>query len=267
MPEIDVVLPSGLSAMMRRMKVREQNVLADLRNTRNSQPLMKVLEACFGKILDRGPYEAESKIDWTRVLIGDHFSAVLQLLSVTYPGAYQFSVQCGNEQCNATIHWEIEPLQLPVKKMSKKTQQRFIESNRFETSLAGKKIVFQLLRTDAMDKFVRLRKYTPDEMISRQMEMAIVEVEGVGRRDIHDWIVDLDADEAQGLREAMEEVGCGIETTIEVRCVECFREQEVEIPFGRDWYSGRRKRPKKTTVVETETNEQTTGASSGSLAT
>jgi hypothetical protein len=65
--------------------------------------------------------------------------------------------------------------------------------------------------------------------------------EGNGReprqqRDKRRFLEDLSMRDADFLVDEFDRVDCGVDTTIEIECPECFATQEVELPFGRSFF-------------------------------
>ena len=100
--------PSGLTGRLRGMKVREERVLADRKLAKSGGQLDELLASCWEETLDPGPYHFDGLADWSRVLQGDRFYALLQLRCLTYGPNYAFSVACGEDACRKRIDWEPE---------------------------------------------------------------------------------------------------------------------------------------------------------------
>jgi hypothetical protein len=64
----------------------------------------------------------------------------------------------------------------------------------------------------------------------------VVEVEGVDAKDRRRFIEDLTMRDADFLVDEFDRVDCGVDTTIEIECPECFATQEVDLPFDRTFF-------------------------------
>lgn len=247
MPE--VICPSGLSGEIRKLKVREENILANTRAMRGGAGLNKVLANIWLKTNDIGPYDGQPhiagedhRIEWSRVLQGDHFYAVMQMRIATYGPMFAFRQQCTSEVCRERFEWEVDLTKLEVKKLSDESREIFVRDNKFETIVRGTKITFKLLLADVQKKFARIRVEQRDRMATAALRMQIIDVEGVSKKDLNDWFEDLDSDEASDLRDEFDAAGCGIETEIEVECSHCETIFEINLPFGsRDFFSKSRR--------------------------
>ncbi len=244
---MQVVCPSGLSGEIRKLKVREENLLADAKKMRRGAGLNEVLANVWVQTTNKGPYSFDDRPDWSRVLMGDHFYATIFMRVVLRGPDYDFRVPCPNQFCRSSIEWEIDLAKLPVKKLSEKSKEIWMRDNRFEAHIesSGKRVVFKLLQANAQKQFMRIKRDERDRLITASMRMQIIEIDGIQKKDLNDFIDDMDSDDASDLREQFDDAGCGIETEIEIECQECDHMFEVELPFGgRDFFSHRKKKPK-----------------------
>jgi len=248
MAEFDVTLPSGLRGVMRGLKVKEQNMLADQREHKVGDAPYRVLGSVWLRTLDTGPYEGlegarraindDGTIDWHRVLLGDHFSAFMQCMSASFPGKYEFDVPC--QRCAKTVKWQVDPRELPTRALPRESFEQFKTDNRFTTMIAGAEVAFRLQTADIQERMEAAVARSPDERASMSFMMQLISVSGVDARNIREWVLDLDAADSMALRSAMDAADCGVVTRIDVQCQACGRQQEVDIPFGRDFFSGKR---------------------------
>lgn len=231
--------PSGLSGRIRGMKVREERILTDRKLARNGNQVEELLKSCWEETVDHGPYDFGDKdIDWGQVLQGDRFYALLQIRALTYGPEYAFSVVCQNQACRSRIDWELDLSVLPVRSLSDDSKAAFINGNRFETTLpdSGNKVWFKLLTGADERKLPMLRKNAGDRLLSAMLAYRIVEIEGVESRDKRQFVEGLSLRDADFLVDEFDQVDCGVDTTIEVECPECFAVQEVELPFEKTFF-------------------------------
>ncbi len=244
-----ITCPSGLSGEIRKYKVREENMLADAKKARSGNVLTDVLSSIWTKTVDPGPYElVDGKVDWSKVLMGDHLFTTVQMRMMTKGSVYLFRPQCS--ACRHKFDWEVELGKLPVQRLSDESSRIFTSGNRFETTLGDTKIWFKLLQADAQERYLVNRKEYPKEQASAALLMQILEVEGVNKAQLSGWVVNLDSDLADELRASFDEVGCGIETEIEVECPVCDNIDEIDLPFDpRRYFAPLRKKKRKETEV------------------
>jgi len=234
-----ITCPSGLTGRIRGMKVREERILSDRKLAKSGGQVDQLLTACWEETLDPGPYDfGESDIDWGKVLQGDRFYALLQVRAQTYGPDYPFAVACQNDACRQRIDWEFDLNDLPVRALSDESRAAFIGDNRFEATLpdAGVKVWFRLLTGEDERKLPALRRRAGEQLLSAMLAFRVSEVEGVAPRDKKAFLEDLTLRDADFLVDEFDRVDCGVDTTIEVECPECFSVQEVELPFDRTFF-------------------------------
>lgn len=234
-----ITCPSGLTGRIRGMKVREERILSDRKLAKSGGQVDQLLTACWEETLDPGPYDfGESDIDWGKVLQGDRFYALLQIRAQTYGPDYPFAVACQNDACRQRIDWEFDLNDLPVRALSDESRAAFIGDNRFEATLpdAGVKVWFRLLTGEDERKLPALRRRAGEQLLSAMLAFRVSEVEGVAPRDKKAFLEDLTLRDADFLVDEFDRVDCGVDTTIEVECPECFSVQEVELPFDRTFF-------------------------------
>jgi hypothetical protein len=240
-----ITCPSGLSGRVRGMKVREERILADRKLARRGGQMDELLKACWEETLDPGPYGfGDAAMDWGAVLQGDRFFALLQIRALTYGPAYAFAVACQSEACRARIEWEIDLHDLPVRALSDDSRAAFVNGNRFETALpdASKRVWFRLLTGAGERKLPQIRRNAGERWLSAMLAFRVVEVEGIDLRDTRRFIEELTMRDADALMDEFDRVDCGVDTTIEIECPECFATQDVDLPFDRTFFMPARER-------------------------
>lgn len=251
-----VICPSGLTGIVRGLKVREERILADRKLAKANTQLDELLRACWLETQDPGPYElAESAPDWDKVLQGDRFYALLAIRIATYGAEYAFALTCAEERCRARFEWEIDLRQLPVRRLSSENRARFVAGNRFETVLpeAARRIVFKLMTGADEKKLPMLRRNADGQAMSAVLAYRCLEIDGVAAHEKRPFIEELSMSDADALLAAMNEVDCGVQTSIEVECTECFATQELDLPFGRGFFATRTKESRRRTEASSLT--------------
>lgn len=241
-----ITCPSGLTGRIRGMKVREERILADRKLAKHGGQMDELLSSCWEETLDPGPYAlAEgAKLDWGKVLQGDRFFALLMVRTLTYGAEYAFGVGCKNDACRARIEWEVDLTKLPLRQLSEESRAAFAAGNRLTTALsdAGRRVTFKLLTGEDERKLPALQRATPDRVLSAVLTFRVLEVEGVDAKGKRQFLEDLSMRDADFLVDEFDRVDCGVDTTIEIECPECFATQEVELPFDRGFFLPGRER-------------------------
>jgi hypothetical protein len=241
--ESEVHLPSGLTGTIRKVKVKEENILADRKLYRRGLVTDRILGACWLETSDPGPYKFQGdSVDWGAVLQGDRSYALLRLSAFTYGSEYPFRVKC--EECDEPIDWEIDLLEdLEVREMTPEVRQQFIEGNKFRGAMPdGTGFSFCMLIGRMERRLPQLRRQSGSELATALLRLRILEVDGVEQKDLRKWISDLDGDVAEEVRDVMLEADIGVETTIEVECQSCGNLQDVDVPFDRLFGKRRKQR-------------------------
>ena len=234
-----ITCPSGLSGTLRGMKVREEKILVDRKLAKSGGQLDELLGACWEDTVDPGPYVFEGpRPDWGAVLQGDRFYALLRLRGLTYGPAYEFAVTCREPRCRARIGWELDLRELPARILSEESRTLFVAGNRFPALLpdAGKKVFFKLMTGADERRLPALRKKAGDRMLAATLAYRLLEIEGVAPKDKARFLDDLTLADARYLGEAFQDVDCGVETSIDVECQDCFAVQTVDLPFDSDFF-------------------------------
>jgi hypothetical protein len=241
-----ITCPSGLSGRVRGMKVREERILADRKLARSGGQIDELLGSCWEETLDAGPYTLADggKPDWGKVLQGDRFFALLMVRVLTYGPEYAFGVGCRNDACRARIEWEIDLTKLPFRALCEESRAAFVGGNRFETTLpdAGKRVRFRLLTGEDERKLPALQRSAPEKLLSAVLGYRVLDIDGVEPLAKRQFLEDLTMRDADFLVDEFDRVDCGVDTTIEIECPECFVAQEVELPFDKGFFLPGRER-------------------------
>lgn len=235
----EIMCPSGLAGRIRALRVREERILADRQLARRGEQIDKLLAACWEETLDPGPYDfGGSPPDWSKVLQGDRFYALIEVRVATYGPEYAFDANCTNAACRARIHWEVHLNELPVKGLCPESRRAFVAGNRFETVLpdAGRKVVFRLFTGEDERKLGKRRDASEGAALSAMLNARVLEIEGVEAVDRKRYVEDLSFRDADFLMDEIDRVDCGVDTTIEIECMECFGTQEIELPFEQGFF-------------------------------
>jgi hypothetical protein len=235
-----ITCPSGLTGRIRGMKVREERILADRKLAKHGGQMDELLSSCWEETLDPGPYEfpESAKIDWGKVLQGDRFFALLSLRALTYGPEYAFGLGCRSDSCRARIEWEVDLTKLPVRQLSPESRAAFLAGNRFETVLpdSGTRVGFKLLTGADERKLPALQRATPDRLLSAVLAYRVLDIDGVDAKGKRQFLEELSLRDADFLVDEFDRVDCGVDTTIEIECPECFLTQEVELPFDKGFF-------------------------------
>lgn len=262
-----IVCPSGLSGEVRKLKVKEANILADMAGVRKGTTFDDILKSVWLGTNDMGPYKPgkDGALDWSGVLVADRFYALMQARVATYGPDYDFDLQCSNPGCREKIQWSIDLDKLPFRKLPKASIETFTRDNRFAAVIpsTGRQCFFRLVTGEIEATAAQRARGRRTEVMTLALTARITEVVGVDPNDKLRFLDNLDLDDAAALIASMDEVDGGLDTDIEVECTACGSQQEVAVPFGRGFWL-----PSKRRKATTEsTNEPSTGSSPSSTPT
>lgn len=243
--------PSGLKGLVRGMKGKEANVLADKTLARRLGTFDKILEACWMETDDGGPLtdvylKPDGSPDWGKVLLGDRMFVLLQIrmASPKLGTEYSFKHKCSS--CDESFEWGLNlEKDLRIEKFKPEALEQYREGNRFEAEMPddGKKFWFKLSNGDSEKQAAKRIKKKKDELVTVSLSERIIEIEGIGTKkaDIRAYLEE--ADDLYEIIDIMDEADAGVVTDIEVECAECGNEDLVRLPFVGDfWISQRRRR-------------------------
>ena len=256
---IKVVCPSGMSGVIRPMKVSEGRKLTDRDLDRRGLIVESIINECWIETIDVGPYSfkegANGKpvVEWHKVLQGDRVYLLFELGVVTYGERYDFHRNC--RFCGRRFEWSINcDTDVTIYELSEASREKIrAGDNRFPyvcehgDPKQKSQLWFKLI-TGADERVIqRVTEDSPEAIMEQSLSMRIVEIEGVAPGDKLDWIRELTFAEAFGLTEEFDEHDCGVESEILVACPRCNNEQETTIPFDQDFIlrTGSRKRKRK----------------------
>ena len=221
---------------IRPLSVKEADILASAQGARKTPAVLnKLLAACVESVENAEPYS--SPINWDQVLVGDRTYLLLQIRKVSLGSEYLFKAQCGAQGCNNRFEWEVNLDDMELSKLTEEQRHKFQNGNKFETSLPDGTPVFFRLPTGADEKkALTLKAQHPDSMVTLSLRLRIAEIQGVVPQDLRKYISALGLREANHLIDKFDEVDCGIETTIEIECPECYALSDVTLPFDQSFF-------------------------------
>lgn len=244
MAQETIVCPSGLAGEVRGFKVREANLLADKAALKRGNALDGVLKGCWLSTSSYGPYAfaedagGQKVIDWSKVLICDRFYTLIRIRAATYGDEYTFKVRCQDDACKGLIDWELNLSELPFKELPESSRELLrAGTNRFPFTMPDGKQAWFSLQTGASEASASaLVKQMQSRAIGASIASRLVEIEGIPPGMKNRYIDDIDMGDLRSILDAFDEADGGVETTFSVECSSCGMEQDVELPFGKDFY-------------------------------
>ena len=245
------LLSSGVEIEFRQIMLREESFLAKhsrSRKMKRDKLLSEVMNMCCNGVVNPGPYpflKEGDKPQWEEMLRGDRFIAMLKLRMLSYRDGHEYDVDLRCPMCNEkftdiiNLRDDLHIQNLPAESVAK------IKSGEpFETTIAGKKVYFHLPLGKTEKLADKILRQNPGRDMAAAIRARIVDVEGVERRDILDWLdgqggggkfEGLTSDDAEDLRNAFDSVDGGVDTEIEAECpaTDCGHIWDYDLPFDK----------------------------------
>lgn len=239
-----VVLPSSLQLDFRALTVRDEGMLTDPRSQRDPAVLDRLLG---GLVLDvrsspefyrrSGAVSDDGKVRTARLLTGDRMAFLFYSRRLSYGDAMEFEWSC--RKCSKLNPWEVDLSLLPIKEIPAESLAILEADGLFRRTLpdSGDTIAFRLTTGEDEIKMDQIRKTKskgggalPVNLLANLLASRIVEING--HKPSRDDIENLSGDDADWIRTEFDVVDCGVETEIEVTCVDCSVTDRINLPFG-----------------------------------
>lgn len=249
-----IVCPSGLSGTIRRLRIRELDILASNKQQKKGTSITSLMTSVWSDTTDLGVYQApfcefrkdsndQPIIDWNRVLLGDRTFVLLQLRRLSLGKDFYFKTPCRVASCRRQIAWNVDLDDIKVTVPSDEALGQLAKGeNEFYRTLPfdETKVAFRLLN-GADESSVAKRPIDEDKQLSSSILLRLTHVEGSSQspKARRTFVEDMDADDAEWLQEQWEEADVHIETRIEIECDHCHTIRRIELPFDADFFSKR----------------------------
>ncbi len=218
------------------MTAKEEKLLAGAKGNAGG-----VLDAVLASCLPGLP------IPVGQLLMNDRFFILIMLRAMSYGEKYQFSITCS--ECNTRFkHEVILPGDFPIRTLDEG------QNEPFEVSLPinGKTVLFRLLRGDdekAIQRFAdqQYAKGKPegDPSYTYRLARHVVNIDGEEydlNRDMVKavrFIESLIGKDSLALRNAIDDVDCGIDVSLEIQCPRCDFFIETSMPMTSEFFRPR----------------------------
>lgn len=241
-------LPSTLRMEMHGVGLPEENILATGDNRNSDEILDRVFAACWANTADPGPYAlgAGGAPPWADIVQCDRFVLMLYLRALSYRDGHIYETDIHHDECDTTFPWEVDIFKdLPIRALTKDAIERVRTGTPFETKIGDRMVRYKLPTSRDLQFQEKLQEQFPDRLMAATLRARLVEVEGVEKRDLMDWLdgnnrtsdkfPGLDGDEVEELRDAYDRVDGGIDTDVMVQCRKpaCRKSFVHTIPFGK----------------------------------
>ena len=226
---VKINLPSGREIGIRKMRLRDEDIVTDIGLARSGENVDRLLEACT----DQGREALQE------MLLGDRVAALIEIRKLKST-LYYPQVKC--EACQNK--WEAE-IDLSALRVQTLDGEGLGEDYTFPVELpSGIKLTGRLVRGRDERTLGRIRKEHPDQVMTYLMMLRTKEIEGVKMKTL-DWFRELDSDDGEHFRREYDRHDCGYDTAVTLVCPSCGDEEEHELPFDQTFFLGRVRRRKR----------------------
>jgi len=253
--EKEVILPSGLSGIIRRMKIKDHEILGSPRLARKGITLSRFLQSIWVETTDLGIYEESdcfkfkqsdsgTIIDWEQVLLGDRLLIMTEARKLRYGDEYIFDLPC--PACERTITRLVKLSDMKVSGLSDEAYSHLRAGNmEFERTFPIEKVDFKFKLAQGVDE-KNIAKAREKTKVKPSDEEQILTINILSRlswisgcqspKQRLDFVQDLFGDDADWLKEQFEETDISVDTKINIECV-CGKTFEREAPFDENFFS------------------------------
>ena len=201
-----IELPSGIEAEIREMTGAEEELLTNQRLIRNGTAINQVLKNCLIRL---GENSQPSMQDVLAMLSGDRLTLLVELRKVSLGNEVDLELVCSNAVCRETNTFTVDLETLETK--------AYTPEREFSFTLPGSK---RLVRFQHMDGHMEKRLAALKEpSISSAMTMRIVDIDG--KPPSKKIMAEMSLRDRSALRQEMDRVNAGVETTITTECAAC----------------------------------------------
>lgn len=216
-----------------------------------------LLNACWVSTTDPGPYpfvqEGDAKPPWKRLLKGDLLAGTVALRRYSLKDGDEFEFDHRCPECGSKVPWRVS-LDEIVRTKTRFLRPEAIERVRagvdFEQTYEGRKVLY---RGQTLEQEEKIR-----DLLKRLKRKRATVVETLWGQITHidgckdqlqrwNWLAALDMGQLGELRDLFDADDCGLDTAIEIKCVnsDCGWEFEISLPLaGKSFFAQRKKRPK-----------------------
>lgn len=249
-------IPGGM-VEVRPMNIYVEKIMSTVRFARSGQAIDKVFEYCV-----RFPDQSFTPGD---LLAGDSTFLLFYLRGVTYGNMYEFSIQCDDDDCGKTMIKQFdlnqlagsiqyadlghkEPFELVLPSMSKMLGKDF----RVKVRLLRRHDVSYMINNRIPERAnVSPRKKSGrpgpshqsiqlNDVIEKNLNLVITEIMGeTNRNKIARIVKKFNSLDTSYIREFIDDVSPGIDTTIEFKCDECSNSMKVSLPLTETFFRGK----------------------------
>lgn len=236
-------LPSGMEVTVRALTGKEIDTYAAADQANTADPFgTRMLSDCC-KVTSPGPYnlDVDGGIDWSGVLTGDRAKATLLLLVATMGPIVSHKFKCRNLTCGKSFYSDHNLLHLPRLDYTAETLKHYATGEPFVSTslvkLQGPEVRFDLSDNKLTQRLVKIQGTQSGEgpmalLAARVHSIKTSQGESTSKGVITEAFRALDPFCLAILKQDMQAVEAGIDTTISIACPHCNDySEEVDLPL------------------------------------
>lgn len=198
--------PSGIEVELREMTGAEESLLTNRRLMKDGEAVNQVLKNCILRLGDKTEIAAKDVLD---LVSGDRLYILVRLRQISFGEEMDLSLACPNKDCGETTDIQVCLEDLEVTAYG--TEREFT----FELPRSKKIVAFVLLDGHMEKRLASLK----EPSIHAAMLMRIKEIDG--KAPNKNSLEELPAFDLTALRQEMQRVDGGIDTTVNAVCASC----------------------------------------------
>lgn len=258
----EITMPSGMTGSFRRLKLSDQDDLADALRPDAPKKLKdavteKMLQECWIRIDNPGPYAAKISVPEILpvkdLLSGDRMYYLCKLRNKSWGSVVTVKVRCA---CGERITQSIDLDELPVHPYPEATLNAYREDGELSTVVPYcKREIWWKPLTGHMEKSGnQLHKIARGRVATEALAIRITRISGFDpetrldeetQEDIRGWLSQLDVEDSDALGDAMMDSEGEMETLVDIPCPECYQDVLVDVKEATDFFGRSRRRRKR----------------------
>jgi hypothetical protein len=253
----EVILPSGLSGTIRRLKLKEMNLLSSKTENKKGNILEKLFKEVWLETTDIGPYKSpfvdfkkdsngEPIIDWHNVFDGDRNALLLFLRMHTRGNKFNFDFKC--KRCGHLNPLTLDLSSLTVYKLSDKVKDKLSKTGKNEFSVtlpfSGVQVDYKILQGFDQNNLSKTLDDRKDDQFTASLEPRLIYISGIEKpKDRKKFIDNMDLEDLEFLQDEFFENDPGIQMDVEIECLKsaCEKTQRVTLPLDDDFFLTRQR--------------------------
>jgi len=255
-------LVSGLTLLVSKFKVKHEDIWSD-RDKMYAGGMEDIFEDITIKVVDPGPYSEtgvfkDGVLDWSRVLTGDRVDLLVQnrIKSYRHGNEYWFDHVCPKCQA-AQDDTFVDLLKLKRRELSADSRAKLISGGPFVADLmdadGGAKFLMQTGADERKLMDMERNGQIDKGKKSAELIIRVKSIDGIAPERLVPYIrEDMTSDDACDLRNKMDEVDCGIDTSVFHKCWSCKSQYWADVPFDQGFLSPQREIAKRRKAMHAE---------------